>query len=42
VFKHDFIDTSLLLGLEFSTEDLIKVFETFCKNGEKEDSKKQV
>jgi hypothetical protein len=36
VFKNDFIDTSMLLGLEFSEDELVKIFETFCKFGEKE------
>ena len=38
VFKNDFIDTSLLMGLEFAEDELLKIFETFCKQGEKEDS----
>jgi len=33
VFKNDFIDTSLALGLEFSQDELIKIFETFSKQG---------
>lgn len=36
VFKNDFIDTSMLLGIEFSEEELIKIFETFCRQGEKD------
>ncbi len=31
VFKNDFIDTSLALGLEFSQDELVKIFETFCR-----------
>jgi Ca2+-binding EF-hand superfamily protein len=38
VFKHDFVDTSLLLGFEFSDEELVKIFEHFCKQGDKEES----
>ena len=40
VFKNDFIDTSMLIGLESSEDELIKVFETFCKHGEKADAQK--
>lgn len=36
VFKNDFIDTSMLLGIEFSEDELLKIFETFCKQGEKD------
>ena len=38
VFKHDFVDTSLLLGFEFADEELVKIFEHFCKQGDKEES----
>jgi hypothetical protein len=41
VFKNDFIDTSMLLGLEFSEDELVKIFETFCRHGEKESAQKQ-
>lgn len=40
VFKNDFIDTSMLIGLEFSEDELMKVFETFCKHGEKAEAQK--
>ena len=33
VFKNDFIDTSLALGFEFSQDELLKIFENFCKQG---------
>ena len=33
VFKNDFIDTSLVLGFEFSQDELMKIFETFCSQG---------
>ena len=36
VFKNDFVDTSMLLGLEFSEDELVKIFENFCKHGEKD------
>jgi len=26
------------MGLEFAEDELLKIFETFCKQGEKEDS----
>jgi hypothetical protein len=39
VFKNDFIDTSMLLGIEFSEDELQRIFETFCKQGEKDQSK---
>lgn len=39
VFKNDFIDTSMLLGIEFAEEELVKIFETFCRQGEKDQSK---
>jgi hypothetical protein len=41
VFKNDFIETSMLLGLEFSEEELIKIFEGFCAHGEKDNQKQQ-
>ena len=39
VFKNDFVDTSMLLGLEFSEDELTKIFEVFCKHGDKDTSK---
>jgi len=41
VFKNDFVDTSMLLGLEFSEDELVKIFENFCKHGEKDGAKQQ-
>ena len=33
VFKGDFIDISMALGLDFSEEELIKIFFIICKQG---------
>jgi hypothetical protein len=33
VFKHDFIHECVMMGLEFSEEELVKVFEFICQVG---------
>jgi len=35
VFRHDFIDTSMALQLEFSEEELSKIFYIICGEEEK-------
>jgi len=35
VFKQDFIAECVLMGLEFSEEELAKIFEFVCKVGSK-------
>ena len=30
VFKHDFVHECVLMGLEFSDEELVKIFEYIC------------
>ena len=46
VFKHDFVNESLMLGLEFTEEELVKIFEYICQVGSKasesRDQQKQV
>ena len=33
VFKNDFIDVSMAMGLDFSDEELRRIFEIICKHG---------
>ena len=33
VFKHDFIEISYELGMDFEEEELIKIFQIICQHG---------
>ena len=35
VFSHDFVHECVMMGLEFSEEELLKVFECLCQVGTK-------